>query len=42
MRGMVTSSAGGFPSGSCQTNSCPFRSRVSQDRVRAAGGTRRA
>ena len=28
--------------GSCQTNSCLFCSRVRQDRVRAATGTRRA
>ena len=42
IRGMVTDAGGGFPSGSYQTNSCRFRSRVSQDRVLAAGGTRRA
>ena len=42
MTGIVTSSGGALPSGSFQTNSWPFRSRVRQDRVRAATGTRRA
>ncbi len=40
--GITTSSGGGLPSASCQTNSWPFCSRVRQDRVRAATGTRRA
>src|SRR6266567_239843 len=42
IKGIVTSSAGGFPSRSFQTNSWPFRSRVRQARVLAATGTRRA
>ena len=41
IRGIVTCPGGGLPCGSCQTNSCPFCSSVVQDRVRAAGGTRR-
>ncbi len=40
--GIVTCSGGELPSGSFQTNSCLFCSRVSQDLVRAAGGTRLA
>ena len=42
INGIVTSSGGGLPSGSFQTNSWPFRSRVRQARVLAATGTRRA
>ena len=42
IRGIVTSSAGGLPSGSFQTNSWPFCSRVRQARVLAATGTRLA
>src|SRR5262245_13395249 len=41
IRGIVTSGGGGLPSGSFHTNSCWFCSRVSQDLVRAVGGTRR-
>ena len=41
IRGIVTCPGGGFPCGSCHTNSCRFCSRVSHERVRAAGGTRR-
>ena len=32
---MSTSGGGVLPCGSCQTNSCPLRSSVSHDRVRA-------
>ena len=42
IRGIVTCSGGGFPCGSFHTNRCRFCSSVSQDRVRAAGGTRAA
>jgi len=42
IRGIVMCSGGGLPSGSFQTNSCLFCSRVSQALVRAAGGTRLA
>src|SRR5215469_9543304 len=41
IRGIVTSGGGGLPSGSFHTNSCWFCSSVSQDLVRAVGGTRR-
>jgi hypothetical protein len=42
MTGIARSAGGAFPSGSFQTNRCPLRSSVVHDRVRAAGGTRRA
>ncbi len=41
-RGITTSSGGGLPSGSFQTKSCLFCSRVSQVRVRARSGIRLA
>jgi hypothetical protein len=42
IRGMASSSAGGLPSGSCQTSSCPFCSSAVHARVRARSGTRLA